>query len=115
MEKSFPLTTLHGEGWGMRIITILTAGVLSGLLLIVIVPSARAAALRFPVRSMTLANVRGIWGNPLAKTGPIGIHHYRQWIYPHFVVVFEERRVIASIETHPLRLPRPDPLPSLPR
>ncbi len=98
----------------MRIITILTAGVMSGLLLTTTPPPARAASRRLPVRWMTLANVQGIWGHPLSKTGPIGIHHYRQWVYPDFVVVFEERRVIASIETHPLRLPQPDPLPSRP-
>ena len=59
----------------MRIITILAVGVMSGFLMALALPSARAAGPRLPVRSMTLANVRGIWGNPLSETGPIGIHH----------------------------------------
>ncbi len=99
----------------MRIITFLTAGVMAGLLIALAAHPARAAGPRLPVRSMTLANVRGIWGSPLSETGPIGVRHYRQWIYPRFVVVFERRRVIASIETRPLRLPQPSPLPPPPR
>ncbi len=95
----------------MRIITVLVFLGMSVFLWTTAQPS-QAHSLIYPPRAMTAANVRGLWGPPVSTRGPIGIRHYREWVYPHFTVVLERGRVIHTIETHPLHLPVPNRIPS---
>ncbi len=94
----------------MRMITVLVF-LGTSLFLWSVARTGAAQSLTFPTPSMTRANVRGLWGSPAESRGPIGIRRYREWIYPHFIVVFERGIVIHVVETHPLHLPVPDPLP----
>ncbi|MHB1543863.1 MAG: hypothetical protein ACYCS1_06020 [Gammaproteobacteria bacterium] len=96
----------------MRIITVLVF--LGASLFMWTIPlQSQAASLNYPPRAMTAANVRGLWGSPKATRGPIGIRRYREWIYPHFIVVFERGFVIHTVHTHPLDLPAPDRVPRM--
>lgn len=95
----------------MRMITVLVF-LGASLCLALTTGDVQAHSLTLPVRAMTAANVRGLWGPPQSTRGPIGIRHYREWIYPRFIVVFEHHYVIQTIQTHPLHLPTPSRVPS---
>lgn len=66
----------------------------------------------YPVREMTMANVRQIYGAPLRELPPDpstagGPHRppIVRWIYPDFTVYFERTLVIHTVVTHPRRAP----------
>lgn len=62
----------------------------------------------YPVRGMTMNNVRLIFGSPekilppdpRTAGGPLR-PPINRWIYPHFIVYFERNRVINTVQTHP--------------
>lgn len=67
----------------------------------------------YPVRDMTMANVRQIYGAPQRELPPEpatagGPHRppIIRWIYPDFTVYFERTLVIHTVVTHPRRAPR---------
>lgn len=78
------------------------------------VAEARPPAAKFnrayPVRGMTMGNVKNIFGppekilppDPRTAGGPLR-PPINRWIYPHFIVYFERNRVIHTIKTHPFQ------------
>jgi len=79
-------------------------------------PSAPAAPTinpPYPVREMTMANVRQIYGQPQKRLAPVPATGSRlkppitRWVYPDFTVYFERNRVIHTVLTHPRKAPVP--------
>lgn len=71
---------------------------------------AAASGVTMPVRGMDMRDVEHIFGAPLIKLPPAGDPPISRWIYPGFVVYFENRMVLESaIRTDVPRAPRPVP------
>lgn len=50
-----------------------------------------------PTRGMTMARVRSHYGKPNAREPAVGNPPYTRWKYAHFIVYFEDNRVIDSV------------------
>ncbi len=74
--------------------------------------SSSVQAPAYPIRGMTMAQVRALFGvperslppDPATAQGPLKPPIVR-WIYPRFTVYFERGLVIHSVLTHPRRTP----------
>jgi hypothetical protein len=73
---------------------------------VLVVDRVQAATLEVPIRGMTMDRVQSRFGAPVSVTGPVGNPPITRWDYPGFVVVFEHRHVIHSVQRHD-RAPRP--------
>lgn len=76
-------------------------------------PAAPTVNPPYPVREMTMANVRQIYGAPQRELPPDpatagGPHRppIVRWIYPDFTVYFERTLVVHTVVTHPRRAPK---------
>jgi len=76
-------------------------------------PDAATVNPPYPVREMTMANVRAIYGAPQRTLPPVpatGSDHkppITRWVYPDFTVYFERNLVIHTVVTHPRKAPTP--------
>ncbi len=67
----------------------------------------------YPVREMTMDNVRQIFGPPQRELAPVPATGTKlkppitRWVYPDFIVYFERNRVIHTVVTHPREAPIP--------
>lgn len=76
-------------------------------------PVAPAYNRPYPVRGMTMANVRRIFGAPVrilppdprTAGGPLR-PPINRWVYSRFTVYFERNRVIHTVSTHSFKPPR---------
>ncbi|MGH8273176.1 MAG: hypothetical protein ACRES9_02800 [Gammaproteobacteria bacterium] len=74
--------------------------------------SAPAPPVVYPLRDMTMAEVRAQFGTPAHRLppepptsqGPLK-PPIERWIYPQFTVYFEHHRVIHTVLTHPREQP----------
>lgn len=73
---------------------------------VLIIEKLEAAKTEMPARGMTMDRVQSRFGAPLSVSGPVGDPPITRWDYANFVVVFEYRHVIHSVEKHD-RPPRP--------
>ncbi|MFU8896359.1 MAG: hypothetical protein ACNA8J_08225 [Gammaproteobacteria bacterium] len=73
---------------------------------VLIIEKLEAAKMEMPSRGMTMDRVQNRFGAPRNITGPVGDPPITRWDYGDFVVVFEYRHVIHSIEKSE-RPPRP--------
>jgi hypothetical protein len=73
---------------------------------VLIIEKLEAASVEMPARGMTMDRVQARFGAPRNMAGPVGEPPITRWEYPGFVVVFEYRHVIHSVEKHD-RPPRP--------
>lgn len=73
---------------------------------VLIIEKLEAAKVETPARGMTMDRVQSRFGPPLSVSGPVGDPPITRWDYAGFVVVFEYRHVIHSVEKHD-RPPRP--------
>jgi hypothetical protein len=72
---------------------------------VLIIDRLEEARTEMPPRGMTMDLVQSRFGAPQARSGPVGEPPITRWDYADFVVVFEHRHVIHSIE----RRARPAP------
>lgn len=76
-------------------------------------PGAATVNPPYPVRDMTMDNVRQIFGAPQRMLAPVPTTGTRlkppitRWVYPDFIVYFERNRVIHTVMTHPREAPTP--------
>lgn len=76
-------------------------------------PGAATVNPPYPVRDMTMANVRHIFGAPqqmlapVPATGKFPKPPITRWVYPDFIVYFERNLVIHTVLTHPRKAPNP--------
>lgn len=73
---------------------------------VLIIEKLEAAQAQVPPRGMTMDLVQSRFGAPLSVSGPVGEPPITRWDYDGFVVVFEYRHVIHSVQKHD-RPPRP--------
>jgi hypothetical protein len=73
---------------------------------VLIIEKLEAARTEMPTRGMTMDRVQNRFGAPLSVSGPVGDPPITRWDYAGFVVVFEYRHVVHSIEKID-RPPRP--------
>jgi hypothetical protein len=73
---------------------------------VLIIEKLEAARPEMPTRGMTMDRVERRFGAPLSVAGPIGEPPITRWDYDGFVVVFEYRHVVHSVQKHD-RPPRP--------
>lgn len=57
----------------------------------------RSSQANLPRTGMSQSSVRDSWGTPSETTGPVGNPPISQWHYSHFVVYFEDDRVIHAV------------------
>ena len=50
-----------------------------------------------PQRGSTMTAVEAKFGAPANKAGPVGNPAITKWFYPHFVVVFENDKVLHAV------------------
>ncbi|MDF3019219.1 MAG: uncharacterized protein K0Q92_522 [Steroidobacteraceae bacterium] len=50
-----------------------------------------------PQRGSSMDAVQAKFGEPSNKSGPVGSPAITKWFYPHFVVVFENDKVLHSV------------------
>jgi hypothetical protein len=67
---------------------------------VLIIEKLEAATAEMPARGMTMDRVQARFGAPQRMAGPVGEPPITRWEYPGFVVVFEYRHVIHSVEKH---------------
>jgi hypothetical protein len=72
---------------------------------VLIIDKVEEARTEMPPRGMTMELVQSRFGPPQSSSGPVGQPPITRWDYANFVVVFEHRHVIHSIE----RRARPAP------
>lgn len=65
---------------------------------VLIIEKLEAAKTAMPARGMSMERVQTRFGAPLSVSGPIGDPPITRWDYQDFVVVFEHRLVIHSVE-----------------
>lgn len=65
---------------------------------VLIIEKLEAARTEMPGRGMSMERVQGRFGAPQSVSGPIGDPPITRWDYQGFVVVFEHRFVIHSVE-----------------
>jgi hypothetical protein len=65
---------------------------------VLIIDRLQEASTEMPPRGMTMDLVQSRFGPPQARSGPVGEPPITRWDYANFVVVFEHRHVIHSIE-----------------
>ncbi len=51
-----------------------------------------------PTRGMTMESVEASFGTPTSRRAPVGDPPITRWEYPDFIVYFEYKRVIHSVE-----------------
>ena len=73
---------------------------------VLIIEKLEAPRPEMPTRGMTMARVESRFGAPLSVSGPIGEPPITRWDYDGFVVVFEHRHVVHSVQKRD-RPPRP--------
>jgi hypothetical protein len=59
-----------------------------------------SAAVARPERGMTMDTVRQRYGEPKARSGPVGNPPITTWDYDEFVVYFENQYVIHAVVPH---------------
>ena len=59
-------------------------------------PSSTPESIPRPARAMTMEQVREQFGAPRDVMGPVGNPPITRWVYPNFVVHFEDEYVIHS-------------------
>ena len=57
----------------------------------------KPAGIETPQRGSTMAAVEQKFGAPSNKAGPVGNPAITKWFYPHFVVVFENDKVLHAV------------------
>ena len=65
---------------------------------VLIIEKLEAARTEMPARGLSMERVQSRFGAPLSVSGPIGDPPITRWDYADFVVVFEHRFVIHSVE-----------------
>jgi hypothetical protein len=65
---------------------------------VLIIEKLEAARTEVPARGTSMERVQSRFGTPLSVSGPIGDPPITRWDYQDFVVVFEHRFVIHSVE-----------------
>jgi hypothetical protein len=65
---------------------------------VLIIEKLEAARTEMPPRGMTMDRVQDRFGAPRAVAGPVGEPPITRWDYDGFVVIFEHRHVIHSVE-----------------
>lgn len=65
---------------------------------VLIIEKLEAAKTEMPARGMSMERVQSRFGAPRSVSGPIGEPPITRWDYQDFVVVFEHRFVIHSVE-----------------
>lgn len=73
---------------------------------VLIIEKLEAAQAEMPSRGLTMDRVQNHFGAPLSIAGPVGEPPITRWDYDGFVVIFEYRHVIHSVEK-PRQAPRP--------
>jgi hypothetical protein len=63
-----------------------------------IVEKLEVARVQMPSRGMTMERVQERVGAPQSRLAPVGDPPITRWEYPDFVVVFEHRHVVHSVE-----------------
>jgi hypothetical protein len=71
-----------------------------------IIEKLEAAKVQMPSRGMTMERVQDRFGAPQSRVAPVGDPPITRWEYPDFVVIFEHRHVVHSVERRD-RPPRP--------
>lgn len=87
-------------------IAALLAGIPAASADVLILDRIEAAQIEMPERGTTMDRVESRFGAPMAVSGPVGTPPITRWEYADFVVVFEYRHVVHSLEK-PARPPRP--------
>lgn len=59
-----------------------------------------SAGMARPVRGITMDQVQQQFGEPAARSGPVGEPPISQWSYPDFEVYFEHQYVIHAVVPH---------------
>jgi hypothetical protein len=67
---------------------------------VLIIDKLEAARTEVPTRGMTMERVQSRFGAPVNASGPVGDPPITRWEYPGFVVFFEYRHVVHSVEKH---------------
>jgi hypothetical protein len=57
----------------------------------------KPAGIETPQRGSTMGAVEQKFGAPSNKSGPVGNPAITKWFYPHFVVVFENDKVLHAV------------------
>jgi hypothetical protein len=57
-------------------------------------------AVNSPQRGITMDQVMQSWGEPQQRVGPVGEPPISHWVYPDFVVYFEDNYVLHSVVPH---------------
>ena len=57
----------------------------------------KPAGIETPQRGSTMSAVEQKFGAPANKAGPVGNPAITKWFYPHFVVVFENDKVLHAV------------------
>jgi hypothetical protein len=57
----------------------------------------KPAGIETPQRGATMSAVEQKFGAPANKAGPVGSPAITKWFYPHFVVVFENDKVLHAV------------------
>ena len=57
----------------------------------------KPAGIETPQRGATMSAVEQKFGAPANKSGPVGNPAITKWFYPHFVVVFENDKVLHAV------------------
>jgi hypothetical protein len=57
----------------------------------------KPAGIETPQRGSTMSAVEQKFGAPANKSGPVGNPAITKWFYPHFVVVFENDKVLHAV------------------
>jgi hypothetical protein len=57
----------------------------------------KPAGIETPQRGSTMSAVEQKFGAPSNKAGPVGNPAITKWFYPHFVVVFENDKVLHAV------------------
>ena len=65
---------------------------------VLIIEKLEAARTEMPARGMSMERVQSRFGAPRSVSGPVGDPPITRWDYQDFVVVFEHRFVIHSVE-----------------
>ena len=61
----------------------------------------RISGEQMPVRGMSMEQVESSYGAPLARRAPVGDPPITRWEYQSFIVFFEYKRVIHSVQKRP--------------
>ncbi len=65
---------------------------------VLIIEKLEAARTEMPARGLSMEHVQNRFGAPQSVSGPVGEPPITRWDYRDFVVVFEHRFVIHSVE-----------------